>query len=126
MIRMSEPSHKVLIASDDTFWTKSALITLSEHGIIAEIAQDGAEAEKKLLEDSYEVAVLDLYMRMKSAAEVLKTVKRSGISTPILVFSLSNNENDRIEMLGGGAAGFFVKPSIDLDSLPNLLTRYIV
>jgi DNA-binding NtrC family response regulator len=122
---MNNVQKKALIASDDKSWRWAAERALLDNQITVEIAENGEEAEKKLIESNYSVAIIELYMRMKSAEDILRKLKKMEIRIPILVFSNTNNADDRRRVLSEGAAGFFIKPKTDIDTLPGLVERYI-
>ena len=122
---MSEEIKRVLVATDDNLWNESAKLSLSEKGMEVDIAQNGADAEDKLMHNHYIAAILELYMSIKSAVDVLKSVRAQDIQTPILVVSNTKNEDDKKKLLTEGASGYLIKPNININSLPDLLERYI-
>ncbi len=108
---------KILIAEDDIF-NREFLISLFLGYDNFEIheAEDGEEALEKILEEHYDVVLLDIHMPKKTGIEVLQIIRRSKklITTPVIV--VTSNEEDRKKALSLGANDFLVKPydSIEL------------
>lgn len=122
---MPEEKKKILVASDDATWADSVSKALNSKGITYDTAESGIEAEEMLKRGIYRVALLDLYMRMKPAKDVLRELHTDNILTPILVFAPNMNEDERKAILLEGADGFYIKPKTDPEKIPDMIERYL-
>ena len=62
--------------------------------------RDGAAAEPELHAQPYAAAVLDLGLPLKDGLDVLATVRRAGITLPVLVLTARDAVPDRIRGSG--------------------------
>ena len=78
------------------------------------IARDGAQALQMLSDETFrpDVIILDLNLPQMNGFRMLQRFERSEI--PVVVFSVSNQETDKVLAKGLGAVEYIVKPS-DLD-----------
>ena len=86
--------------------------------------RDGAAAERELRAQPYAAAVLDLGLPLKDGMEVLASVRRAGITLPVLVLTARDALPDRIRGLDGGADDYVVKP-VDLNELAARLRALV-
>lgn len=95
---------------------------------------DGAEAMAYLAgEGSYadrtvnplpDLVILDLRMPGVSGLEFLRWVREGGFKRlPVLVFTISRNEEDREQALAAGATAFYAKP-LGFDALVRLAETF--
>jgi DNA-binding NarL/FixJ family response regulator len=78
--------------------------------VIAEAA-DGQEAIEKALELKPELIIMDISMPIVSGLEATLTIKERLPDTKILIFTVSESEQDLIQAMRFGAEGFILKDS---------------
>jgi two-component system copper resistance phosphate regulon response regulator CusR len=110
---------RVLIVEDERKLAQvlsSALLAEHYDVVIAPTGEDGfyrANAE------SFDLVVLDLMLPGRSGLEILQTLRRRRIDTPVLVLTARDGVDDRVLGLDLGADDYLVKPF----ALPELLAR---
>ncbi|HLG99561.1 MAG TPA: response regulator [Bryobacteraceae bacterium] len=84
------------------------------------IARDGAQALQMLSDETFrpDVIILDLNLPQMNGFRMLQRFERSEI--PVVVFSVSNRETDKVLAKGLGAVEYIVKPT-DLDQFREAL-----
>ena len=73
-------------------------------------AQDGEIGLKKILENDYDVILLDIKMPKKDGMEVLEEMHAAGKDTPVVVLSGHGNIETAVEAVKKGAYDYIPKP----------------
>jgi two-component system copper resistance phosphate regulon response regulator CusR len=85
---------------------------LSEEGFQLRSASDSAGALDQLRSETFQLVVLDWRLPGSSGLELLRTLRRSGDSTPVLMLTANNDAQQRIEALNAGADDYLGKPFV--------------
>lgn len=115
---------RILLVEDDSLLGDGLRAGLRQLGFVVDWVRDGEAAERELRTDSYVAAVLDLGLPRKDGLDVLASVRRTGISTPVLVLTARDAVHERIRGLDVGADDYVVKP-VDLDELAARLRALV-
>ncbi len=102
---------KVLIADDHEIIRRGLKHILSEKPdiVVADEASNGQQAYEKIKNGSFDVALLDVFMPVKGGLTVLKQLRLANIDLPVLILSVSTEEQYAVQALKAGAAGFLNK-----------------
>lgn len=100
---------KVLIIEDDKILAKTIEQCLSENYDIDKV-YDGEEGVMYARQNIYDAIVLDLMMPIMNGYEVLKTLRKNKIYTPVLILTAKGDVSDRVQGLKNGADDYLVKP----------------
>ena len=87
------PRCRALVVEDDPAIRRLVEKLLGRHGIEIDTAPDGLVAIEKLGDASYAVILLDLMLPEASGYEVIDFIKRSGITTPVVVVSAVSQQS---------------------------------
>jgi DNA-binding response OmpR family regulator len=110
---------RVLIVEDERKLAQvlsSALLAEHYDVVVAATGEDGfyrANAER------FDLVVLDLMLPGRSGLEILETLRRRHVDTPVLILTARDGIDDRVRGLDLGADDYLVKPF----ALPELLAR---
>ena len=115
---------RILLAEDDTLLGDGLRAGLRQAGFLVDWVRDGVAAERELRAQPYAAAVLDLGLPGMDGLDVLASVRRAGISLPVLVLTARDAVPDRIKGLDTGADDYVVKP-VDLDELAARLRALV-
>jgi DNA-binding response OmpR family regulator len=110
---------RILVVEDDAPLASVVVRALREESYAVDLAQDGQEAEWCAFENPYDLIVLDLMLPRKDGLSVLKTLRQSGIHTPVLILTAKDTPNDVVAGLDTGADDYLKKPF----SLDELMAR---
>ena len=113
---------KVLVADDHTLvrkGLKQILLETKDIEVVDE-ASDGKETIKKVNKKDYDLVLLDISLPGRSGIDVLKQLKCSKPSLPVLILSMHPEEQYAVRSLRAGAAGYLTK-----ESAPNELIAAI-
>ncbi len=115
---MSDCKTTVMLVDDHPLLRKGLRQLLGfepEFEIIAE-AGSGAEALEMVSETEPDLIILDLNMQGMDGLETLKRLRDEGITSRIVMLTVSDNNEDVIKAISQGADGYLLKDS-DPDEL---------
>jgi two-component system, OmpR family, response regulator QseB len=101
---------RILIAEDDALLGEGVEWGLRQAGFIVDWTKDGPDALIQLQTMDYELLVLDLGLPIVSGFEVLRQLRNTKKSIPVLILTARDTIDDRIAGLDGGADDYLVKP----------------
>lgn len=110
---------KILIVEDEPNMRLGLKDNLEFEGFDAEIAEDGKDGLTKILENNYDLVIMDVMMPNMSGFDVCRNVRKSGVTTPIILLTAKGEEIDKVLGLELGADDYVTKPF----SLRELLAR---
>lgn len=115
---------KVLIIEDNRGLATRVKLAIGRHFIV-DIAHTGQEGLTQAQAVNYEVIILDLGLPDMHGSEVCQALRVSGVTTPILILTATNNVASRVELLNSGADDYQSKPfsSAELLARTNALAR---
>lgn len=100
---------RILIADDEEGIRESLNLILGEEYDV-EFAANGEETLAKLQREEFALALLDLKMPKLDGLEILKQLKRSHVTTPILVLTAYQSIELAKEAVKLGAIDYLPKP----------------
>ncbi|MCB1105390.1 MAG: response regulator, partial [Cephaloticoccus sp.] len=107
---MNEPSsRKVLIIDDESQIRRLLRLTLASGGYTVLEAETGQLGLQEAAARQPEGIILDLGLPDMSGVEVLRRL-REWSRVPVLILSVRDNEDDKIEALDAGADDYLTKP----------------
>jgi len=101
----------VLIADDNRFLRKSLVQIVGSLHVkaVTDEAADGMEAMFKIKSNHYDLVILDLSMPKMDGMKILKQMKKLGIDSKVIIFSLSVDEKVPRQALALGADAVVTK-----------------
>ncbi|MCE3554209.1 response regulator transcription factor [Pseudonocardia sp. RS11V-5] len=106
----------MLLVEDEAELAQMVAELLAEEGYAVDVAADGHSGLHHGLTRDYDVVVLDRGLPAVEGLDLLNRLRRSGITTPVLVLSALGNPADRVAGLDAGAEDYLAKP-FDIDEL---------
>ncbi|MFJ3491174.1 response regulator transcription factor [Leifsonia aquatica] len=107
---------QVLVAEDDSRLAGMLTELLESEGYDVSVAADGQRALHLSLTQPFDVFILDRGLPVLDGMDVLRRIRQSGLTVPVLVLSALGNAADRVEGLDSGAEDYLAKP-FDIDEL---------
>ena len=106
---MADRIARIMIVDDEPQIRRFVRASLTAHGYEVIEAGDAAEAMRKATVDKPDVIVLDLGLPDIEGVEVLRRI-REWSAVPVIVLTVRNREEDKIEALDRGADDYVTKP----------------
>lgn len=101
---------KIIIIEDE----ESILMALEDNlrleGYATSSALDGERGLSMVIENQYDLIILDIMLPRMNGFDVCKCIRQEGISTPILMLTAKSQEIDKVLGLELGADDYVTKP----------------
>jgi two-component system KDP operon response regulator KdpE len=107
---MDRSEGSVLIVEDDTALRRSLRTSLDALGFDVGEAGNGEDGLVRLRMVDYEAVVLDINMPGIGGIETCRRIRRTYTRMPILMLTVRDSEDDKIEALDAGADDYVTKP----------------
>ena len=107
---MNESQGRVLIVEDDSALRRSLRTTLGVLGFDVAEAGNGEDALMRLRMADYEAVLLDINMPGIGGIETCRRIRHISTRLPILMLTVRDSEDDKVEALEAGADDYVTKP----------------
>lgn len=101
---------RILYVEDEKILAEAVIYLLKKEKIDVTYAEDGETGLELALKPNYDVIVLDIMLPKISGLEILETIRKRGIQTPVIMLSALNEVEDKIKGLNYGADDYLAKP----------------
>ena len=101
---------KILLVDDERQLVDALTAILKQNNYSVDYALNGEDGLDLALSGIYDLIVLDVMMPKLDGFSVLKHIRRSGISVPVLILSAKSELNDKVDGLNLGADDYITKP----------------
>lgn len=102
---------RILIAEDDQVLADGLMRTLRGSGAAVDHVASGTEAHAALMTNTeFDLLILDLGLPKLHGLEVLKRLRASGSSLPVLILTAADSVEERVQGLDHGADDYMAKP----------------
>lgn len=120
---MQQPALTLMIVDDHPLMRRGVrqLLALDPRLEVIAEASNGTEALAEARHQEPDIILLDLNMKGMSGLDTLKALRHEGISSRILVLTVSDARSDIFAMVDAGADGYLLK-----DSEPEVLLAHIL
>ncbi|MCL1879155.1 MAG: response regulator transcription factor [Actinomycetia bacterium] len=101
---------RILVVEDERRLLGIITKQLKKKGYSVDAVDNGLEAEGYLGAADYDCVVLDRMLPGKNGTDILRDIRRSGNTVPVLLLTAMDSINDRVNGLDAGADDYLVKP----------------
>ena len=102
--------QRILIVEDEAAMLMGLKDNLEIEGYTIDIADEGKTGLDKLLNNKYDLVLLDVMLPHISGFDICKRVRKEGITTPIILLTAKGEEIDKVLGLELGADDYMTKP----------------
>jgi DNA-binding response OmpR family regulator len=110
---------QILVVEDETKVANALREGLESEHYDVVVASTGEEGFFLVNAQTFDLIVLDLMLPGRNGLEILATLRKRGLSTPVLILTARDAIEDRVLGLDTGADDYLVKPF----AFPELLAR---
>lgn len=103
---------RVLLVEDNELLGEGTCTGLQQYGFTVDWVKDGLAAQTAVLTQAehFDAIILDLGLPKKSGLEVLVSVRKHHIQTPIILLTAASDLFTKVQCLDSGANDFITKP----------------
>ncbi|HAW08067.1 MAG: response regulator transcription factor [Chloroherpetonaceae bacterium] len=101
---------RILVIEDDDKLGRFIVHGLEQERFIAELISNGNQAVDYILNNLFDVIVLDVVLPGKDGYSILREIREMGETTPVLLLSGRDTVEERVRGLDLGADDFLGKP----------------
>ena len=101
---------RLLLAEDEKSLSKALRTILEKNNYSVDTVFDGEEALNYLSSGNYDGVILDIMMPKTDGIAVLKTLRKSGNTVPVLILTAKAEVDDKVLGLDSGANDYLTKP----------------
>lgn len=101
---------KLLVVEDEKGLREALIRALTDEGYLADGAADGEEGYELIRTGLYDLVILDIMMPVMDGLEVLRRIRKDGISTPVILLTARSSVEDKVTGIDKGADDYMTKP----------------
>lgn len=101
---------RLLIIEDNKELARSMKAGLEKAGFHIDVSYTGLEGEERAYVNGYDAILLDLNLPDKDGIDILKFLRKSDISTPVIIITARDEIEERALGLDLGADDYLTKP----------------
>lgn len=124
----NDRAQKRILVVDDSITVREAeRQLLANHGYAVDVAVDGMDGWNSMSNAHYDLVISDIDMPRMNGLELVRTIKQDPklSSTPIVIVSYKDREEDRMRGLDAGANYYLTKSSFHDESLVQAVEELI-
>ncbi len=111
--------ERILVVEDDQYIADLLKRILEKEGYTVKTASNGAEGLFMASSNSFDLIVLDVMLPELDGFSVCSALRDRGINVPVLMLTVKDSVDDKVEGLSRGADDYLTKPF----SIEELLAR---
>lgn len=117
---------RILVVDDHTLFRRGLTALLSRNPLVTVVgdASDAGEAQRRAQTLQPDVILLDNHLPGVSGVDALPALREAAPDAQILMLTVSEDENDLVAALRGGAAGYLLK-TIEGDALVDAICKAV-
>ena len=118
--RYNNINMKILVVEDERKMGRYIKKGLEENHYIVDLAFDGEDALFMGENYEYDLIVLDILLPKKNGIEVLKALRGKGMATPIMMLTIKDSTESKVEAIDLGADDYLTKPFSFMELLARI------
>jgi two-component system copper resistance phosphate regulon response regulator CusR len=101
---------RILVVEDELKVANALKEGLEDERYEAVIAHTGEDAFFRINTEQYDVILLDVMLPGRDGLQILTSIRKHGVNTPVLLLTARDSLEDRVAGLNSGADDYLVKP----------------
>ena len=101
---------RILLVEDDHHLANTMLDMLRDDQNTVDWLDDGQQAMNALINEHFDLAILDLTLPRVDGLDILKGARKQGIQTPVIILTARADLDEKLNGLDAGADDYLTKP----------------
>src|SRR6516225_6478294 len=101
---------RILVVEDEVKVAKALKEGFEDERYEAVVAHTGEDAFFRINTERFDVILLDVMLPGRDGLQILTSIRKHGVSTPVLLLTARDSLEDRVAGLNSGADDYLVKP----------------
>lgn len=101
---------RILIVEDEIYLADTLKAILKKNNYLVDVVHDGEAGYDNALTDIYDLILLDIMLPKMDGITVLKSIRESKITTPVILLTAKGQLSDKVFGLDNGADDYLPKP----------------
>ena len=101
---------RILVVEDEIKVAKALKEGLEDERYEAVLAHTGEDAFFRINTEQFDVILLDIMLPGRDGLQILTSIRKNGINTPVLLLTARDTLEDRVAGLNSGADDYLIKP----------------
>src|SRR5262245_64918644 len=108
--RLRRIRMRILVVEDEQKVANALKEGLEDERYEVTVAHTGEDAFFRITTEKFDLILLDLMLPGRDGMQILTSVRKSGVETPVLLLTARDTLADRVSGLNSGADDYLVKP----------------
>lgn len=100
----------ILVVEDEVKLARALQLELEFEGYTVRLCHDGKEALKLILEETFELIILDVMLPSLSGMDILRRLRKENERIPVIMLTARDQIYDKVSGLDYGANDYITKP----------------
>ncbi len=101
---------RILLVEDDHHLANTMLGMLRDDQNTVDWLDDGQQAMNALINEHFDLAILDLTLPRVDGLDILKSARKQGVQTPVIILTARADLDEKLNGLDAGADDYLTKP----------------
>lgn len=101
---------RILVVEDEKYLAEALMQILVQNNYTADVSYDGEEGLDNALTGIYDAIILDVMLPKINGFDIVRTLRREKIATPVILLTAKSDVGDKIHGLDAGADDYLPKP----------------
>lgn len=101
---------RILVVEDELHLSEALTQILKKNNYTVDVVHDGQSGLDNALSDIYDIILLDIMLPKMDGLTILKTIRKEGIKTPVILLTAKGEISDKVAGLDTGADDYLAKP----------------
>lgn len=101
---------RILVVEDEKYLAEALMQILVQNNYTADVSYDGEEGLDNALTGIYDAIILDVMLPKINGFDIVRTLRREKIATPVILLTAKSDVEDKIHGLDAGADDYLPKP----------------
>ena len=111
---------RILLVEDEPSLVLTLEDRLRAEGYEVSVAEDGEAGYRAVVEERFDLLILDLNLPKKNGLDVCRDLRRQGVDTPILMLTARGDVVDKVVGLKLGADDYLTKPFENMELMARI------